>query len=311
MKRFSTMLLLPVSIAMLFSGCDYQARALMDVKSTTDSLSVENSDSRIQATSNDISNIEPLPPSSEEVLAKESDKQRIADKLLREFLFYADLHSAMPYREGISSKELEIVTYFLAIATDKASGLLGVYRDCLSESDLKTVISKGDELRASPAGIYCGYTSDGLHVTALEIHRANSYYYSRASVSIIRDEPYEVALLYNAWDHDLMLCDVRVDDLSSTTRSEPVDLQTTFFRYPEQTEYATLDHESISDEARSYIEGCGRRISSNGEVQLGDWNLFATEASYLSPDGYPNSIRININGEEVELQDGFPNVKTE
>jgi hypothetical protein len=317
-RVISQTLILFLFITTALSGCDYQAlgstAAVLNLPSDSGNFKPTESANKVpepifsapepdEPIQREIEIVTPNPASASP--EKTLDRKSIAMKLLREYWMYAELASAITYREGISMKELEIYDYFRALSEDKEIGLRAVYRDCISDADSEEIKVKEAELIGDTNGIAWGYTKNGLHVKVLRWPSSNSALYSNTAKSLIREEPSEAGFMFQAGlYHDLALWDIQIEDLTDGSGRETEEVEV-LVRFNDDSagkekvrELLPLEASAITEDQKTFLDEYKREITGNGIKRIGDWNLFAApNDEHISI----HTLRIFIDGEEAYI----------
>ena len=124
----------------------------------------------IQSNSKGNKNCSPTPNS--DLLLK---KKNTAQKLLNEFNEYANKSSE--YLEKYKNAENDEIKkqlfndyrYYTVMASDRANGIISVYKPFIDQNQLKRIYAEKEEINGKlmPSTVYTGYSSEGIHIIAL------------------------------------------------------------------------------------------------------------------------------------------------
>ena len=241
-----------------------------------------------------------------------SSKEKVAQKMYVEFCQYYNNMEEDDFITYIDPKERadynlshNKTAYNRIMAADRATALLGVYKDFISDEQLTFVSSKKDEINDgffADSRVLFGYTASGLHFVALYRGITNNSMLYEGTCNKIRrlndESTFFDDILYG--DMGYWACDLFIEDLSQIRQSvDSVDVE--FYEWRSNDE--NVQREIISDfseEDRQFFEKYNRKISNPyGMLKVNEWSLFFTSRHF-------NRVRIIVDGEELWLTDVIP-----
>ena len=246
--------------------------------------------------------------STEQSIYTNDWKTSVANQLLSEFYeYYNNMYnddivwendlgtSTIPY-----NIEHDKTSYNRIMAADRATALLGVYRDYISQSDVEFIESVSEEINKhiDQSLIRFGYSKSGLHIIAVLGDGAkNSIFYEPLCDKIRKAK--EMQFFDELLDSSgYYMCDIFVEDLSPLETSYDVDVKLALYNGTEEPIERILVNE-FNEEDLAIFEKYQRSVSTDNSFKINEWNLFASKKFF-------DMVDVRINDEVVSLVDIIP-----
>jgi len=229
-----------------------------------------------------------LSPTLESTEIDKATKEKIAQDLLNKFNENYDNYQKSSNDGYTDPSSVNVSNYiYLIESTDAAIGLLGVYSDSISVSDLNSVKNKyvgTDSL--CPVSSY--YTSSGVHIVVIAPMLSTPSMLAEDAANVVRNDNQERDLSWDAQCARLGLYDVYVEDLTDRQDEIAIDFQV----------YNAVTTNDLTDDLKAVLDKYGRGLNQSDVVKSKTWNLYAASlmVGLLEPQGIK---KIVINGEEV------------
>jgi hypothetical protein len=243
------------------------------------------------------------PVTTETLPTDTSWKAPIAERLLTEFYaFYENMYNDdIIYRDKTNYEIGEGKNaYSRTMAMDRATALLGVYKEYVTQKDLDFITQKAEEINSKigMTSVSFAYTESGLHIIALSEGVTNNSLLYRPLCDKIRGFSDESAFFQEMnYEQRLMLCDVYVEDLKEARETISMDIDF----YVSNGGDTPLKGEKVVDfsqESLSIFVKYNRQVPRFKNIfKNNEWQLFACTKS-----DYFDMININVDGEELRLQ---------
>lgn len=213
------------------------------------------------------------------------DKARadIAEKLLNDFKVYVEKNP----------------TYLnLVLASDKANGILNVYKEFLKYDDIQWVSQKHEQIKRSLnfSTVYFGYSRSGLHFIALvQPQLSHNYDYKEVTNSIrgLEDETTFLSKIgFLPFKERYYAFDLYVEDLLENKKEISIDV----FLTEKEGEVQKPIFDPNNQHFNSLLLQFNRSFDSSNLIRAKEWKLFLFKKAV----GYP-MITINYNREEIIL----------
>ncbi|MBU5451502.1 hypothetical protein [Acetivibrio sp. MSJd-27] len=194
------------------------------------------------------------------------------------------------------------IAYNRIMAADRATALLGVYKNYLSKEDLMFVESKKDEINNgmfANSRIHFGYTFSGLHIIALCEGLTNNSLMYEGACDKIRNLKDESSFFDEMHNQGYFICDLFVEDLSNT-RKDIGNLDVNlYWKNGSADPIERLKILDFSEEDLNILKKYNRVIAKENELyENKSWHLLASQK-------YFDLVKVKVDNEEVELVDSI------
>lgn len=226
-------------------------------------------------------------------------KVPIARRLLDEFYsFYNNMNnddiiygSKADYEIGEGKN-----AYSRTMAIDRATALLGVYRECVPPEDLDFIESRVNDINSKigMTRVSFAYTKSGVHIIALSEGATNNSLLYGPLCNQIRELSDETAFFEEMFALNFM-CDVYVEDLKEQRVVMPMNIE--FYESNGGGDPFTREKvfEFSEDKLAVFRKYARPTPETESTWKNKEWHLLAC-AKYF------DIININIDGEEIRLQ---------
>lgn len=213
------------------------------------------------------------------------DKARaeIAEKLLKDFKVYI---------------EKKPTYHNLVLASDKANGILGIYKDFLKQEDIQWVSQKHEQIKRSLhfSTVYFGYSRSGLYFIALaQPQLSHNYDYEEVMNSIrgLEDETVFLSKIGFLPSNDRYYAlELYVEDLLENKKELSIDVLLTEKEGEVQKPICNPNNPNFN----SLLLQFNRSFDGSKIIKSKGWKLFL----FRKAIGYP-TITIKCNKEEIIL----------
>ena len=210
-------------------------------------------------------------------------KDNVAKKLLFDFQVYSNRNPTY---------------YNLVMASDKAIGILGIYRDNFNKNDLTFVSKKYSEIKESLdfSTIYFGYSKSGLHFIALAQPKMSHNFDFSEVMNQIRGDENETSFLNDIGllplNKKYYAVDIYVEDLFKKQKLTNPNIFISEEGKEIQKPITILEDDWFNELLLKYK----RSYNNDKIIENGKWKLYL----FKNPVGYPN-ISITCEGENIIL----------
>jgi len=210
-------------------------------------------------------------------------KDNVAKKLLFDFQVYSNKNPTY---------------YNLVMASDKAIGILGIYRANFNKNDLDLVSKRYSEIKKSLdfSTVYFGYSKSGLHFIALTQPQMSHNFDFSEVMNQIRGDENETSFLNDIGllplNKKYYAIDIYVEDLFKRQKLTKLDIFISEERKELQRPITILKDDMFNELLLKYKRNC----NNDKIIENGKWKLYLFKNSVGFPD-----ITITCESENIIL----------